>query len=331
MNILIFEYITGGGLVGQPLPSSLVNEGELMLNAVANDFAALDEVQVYVLRDYRLPQSKNVKDICLVHAEHGYEQVIDEMEANIDALMIIAPETEAILSNLCKKYSNRSFTLLNSTVDSVKLTGNKLNTYLHMQSHNVAQIPTYEIGNMNSVGKGEVIVKPKDGVGCENIYLSESINQLNEKLNSVVRAKYIVQPYLQGQSASLSLLCWDGECLLLSANIQNMKKLGDSIALQQCVVNGLDQAEFIEFSNHLVKAVPGLRGYIGVDILITENEILLIEINPRLTTSYVGLKAALGINPAELILQVFVNQELPEFVVSNNASVAIEIGAECAA
>ena len=35
MNILIFEYITGGGLVDEVLPASLVKEGELMLNAVA--------------------------------------------------------------------------------------------------------------------------------------------------------------------------------------------------------------------------------------------------------------------------------------------------------
>ncbi|MGH1537228.1 MAG: ATP-grasp domain-containing protein [Gammaproteobacteria bacterium] len=309
MNILIFEYITGGGLIGETLPSSLVSEGDLMLNAVVDDFTELANVKV--LRDYRLSSSKNVKDVFLVNAERGYGQLIDEMEDQIDALLIIAPESDAILARLCEKYSCRTFILLNSAVGSIELTANKLSTYLYFQSKNIAQIPTYEISNMHSVGKGKVIIKPKDGVGCENLYIYESIDKADIKLQTMASDNYIVQPYVQGQSASLSLLCWNGKCLLLSANIQNIKEVGGSLELKQCVVNSLDCSQFIEFSNHLIKAIAGLKGYIGVDILITENEILLIEINPRLTTSYAGLKAALGVNPAELILKTFVDQKLP--------------------
>ena len=329
MNILIFEYITGGGLIGETLPSSLVSEGDLMLNAVVDDFTELANVKV--LRDYRLSSSKNVKDIFLVNAERGYGQLIDEMEDQIDALLIIAPESDAILASLCKKYSGRDFTLLNSAVDSIELVGNKLNTYLYFQSKNIAQIPTYEICNMHSVGKGKVIIKSKDGVGCENLYIFESISQADVKLKAMARDNYIAQPYVQGQSASLSLLCWNGKCLLLSANIQNINEVAGSLELKQCVVNRLDRNQFIGFSDHLINAMPGLKGYIGVDILITENEILLVEINPRLTTSYAGLKAALGVNPAELILKMFVDQELPELIASNNSSIAIEVGAERAA
>ena len=62
MNILIFEYITGGGLVGEVLPSSLLSEGELMLNAVAKDFSEMTDVQVSVMRDYRLQRNSYVGD-----------------------------------------------------------------------------------------------------------------------------------------------------------------------------------------------------------------------------------------------------------------------------
>jgi len=54
MKILIFEYITGGGMLGELLPASLLKEGELMLNTVACDFSDIDEVEVCVLRDHRL-------------------------------------------------------------------------------------------------------------------------------------------------------------------------------------------------------------------------------------------------------------------------------------
>ena len=89
--------------------------------------------------------------------------------------------------------------------------------------------------------------------------------------------------------------------------------------------------EFVEFSNSLIKALPGLRGYVGVDILISKDEVLLVEVNPRLTTSYAGLRLALGVNPAGLVLQTFVAQKLPEFSVSQETSITVDIGAERAA
>ena len=68
-----------------------------------------------------------------------------------------------------------------------------------------------------------------------------------------------------------------------------------------------------------------------MDILITNNEVLLVEVNPRLTTSYVGLKSALGANPADWLLQTFTKQELPEVIATINTSVTVEIGTERAA
>jgi len=123
--------------------------------------------------------------------------------------------------------------------------------------------------------------------------------------------------------------------LLLSANLQIIEEVEEHLFLRQCIVNALvDEQErkiFTEFSKNLVKALPDLQGYIGVDIIITADEILLVEINPRLTTSYVGLKAALGINPAALILDVFAHQKLPELILTTDKSVVVDIEEERAA
>ena len=34
--------------------------------------------------------------------------------------------------------------------------------------------------------------------------------------------------------------------------------------------------------------MPGLRGYVGVDLVLTDSEAVVIEVNPRLTTAYLG-------------------------------------------
>ena len=53
--------------------------------------------------------------------------------------------------------------------------------------------------------------------------------------------------------------------------------------------------------------MPGLAGYIGVDVIVGDADIRVLEVNPRLTTSYAGLEQAIGCNPAELILDMFYN------------------------
>ena len=59
-----------------------------------------------------------------------------------------------------------------------------------------------------------------------------------------------------------------------------------------------------------IECVPGLLGYVGVDLVLGDAEdgcTLLnyaIEINPRLTTSYIGLRALADFNIAEMMLRV---------------------------
>ena len=331
MNILIFEYITGGGLVGEVLPASLVAEGELMLNAIARDFSEISDVQVNVLRDYRLNNCEPKITDYVVTEKYGHAEIIKEIESDIDALLIVAPESGSLLAKLCKEYSHREFLLLNSSTESIELASNKLNTYKHLAKFNIAQIPTYEIKNIKLIEAENIIVKPKDGAGCENVYLINKENKIDARIDMGTKNDYIVQPYVQGRHASLSLLCWDGECRILSANIQNITVNNECLELDGCLVNTLQRDIFINFSADLIKSFKGLRGYVGVDVVITEDQILLVEINPRLTTSYAGLKAACGLNPAKLILETFLNQGLPEFEFIHDSTTSVEVKAEHAA
>jgi predicted ATP-grasp superfamily ATP-dependent carboligase len=50
------------------------------------------------------------------------------------------------------------------------------------------------------------------------------------------------------------------------------------------------------------RAIPGLKGHVGIDLVLTEREAVVIEVNPRLTTSYVGIRKVLNQNVAALIL-----------------------------
>jgi predicted ATP-grasp superfamily ATP-dependent carboligase len=54
-----------------------------------------------------------------------------------------------------------------------------------------------------------------------------------------------------------------------------------------------------------------LWGYAGIDLILTAGGPVILEINPRLTTSYVGLRQATGENPATLMLDLYRTGRLP--------------------
>jgi predicted ATP-grasp superfamily ATP-dependent carboligase len=64
-----------------------------------------------------------------------------------------------------------------------------------------------------------------------------------------------------------------------------------------------------------VAVVPGLAGYVGVDVILGDaadgSRDWVIEINPRLTTSYVGLRALCQDNLAERMLRVIQGLDAP--------------------
>ncbi|MBO7732018.1 MAG: ATP-grasp domain-containing protein, partial [Methanobrevibacter sp.] len=50
--------------------------------------------------------------------------------------------------------------------------------------------------------------------------------------------------------------------------------------------------------------VPGLKGFVGIDFIIEDDYIYLLEINSRFTTSYVGLQKIININIAKTIIDL---------------------------
>ena len=67
--------------------------------------------------------------------------------------------------------------------------------------------------------------------------------------------------------------------------------------------------EAFEIAKKAVESVDGLRGFVGVDLIINADEkdiysVYLLEINSRFTTPYVGLKQIAGFNIGKTIVDL---------------------------
>ena len=299
MKILVFEYITSGGMLTESLPRALAAEGDLMLRTLAADLAAIDSVDVVVIRDARMPALDiGVQEIRL-GAEDRLNDVWQRVLQKVDAVWPVAPETGGILERISNDILSAGKILLNSPPESVRLTASKSQTLSRLSVYGIPVVPTFTDFGTAPEDCGPWLVKPDDGVGCQGLRLFETLEQAEKEA-----AGGIIQPFLIGTHASLSLICHAGKAVLLSVNRQRIERHGASLTLQGCDVDAIpiNRDGFEQLADQLAHAIPGLWGYVGVDFLICEEGIRILEVNPRLTTSYASLSGTLGINPAERVL-----------------------------
>ena len=87
-----------------------------------------------------------------------------------------------------------------------------------------------------------------------------------------------------------------------------------------------DAERFQILSQRIAETLPGLWGYIGVDLIrMNDGALTVLEVNPRLTTSYCGLHAALGINVARALLRLVGDDTLPQLKFSTSHSIELNL------
>ncbi len=304
MRVLVFEFISGGGLSGQPLPASLAQEGRLMLQALLDDFSDLDGVYVSVMLDARLSDGIRTHGAHVITVKPGqdYWQPFLAAVQHSDAVWPIAPESDGVLQRLCQAATALGKRLLTSPADAVALTGDKYLTFLHLHQHQIPTVPTQLLADADLV-PGEYLVKVIDGAGCSD---SQIVSDWPGFLaTAATPERFIVQPHVHGQKTSLSGLCRQGQAWLLSVNLQQFSVADNRYRLTGLIVNQqTDDGSRQRLLAAIAAAIPRLWGYIGVDLIETAAGPLVLEINPRLTTSFTGLRRALGVNVAGLVLRL---------------------------
>lgn len=329
MKVLLFEFITGGGHAQEELPESLANEGLLMLKALINDLVILPSIQLTVLLDWRFKQTKFPDNINIVIVSKGQcvYKILPALIENNDLVWPIAPEMDSALQKLSLLAENKQKRLLNSSSDAIKICSDKLITLQVLKNNGVLVVETMPLDLFSQEILEAWVIKPKDGVGCINSYLLASKNEFIERVKRIKdKANYVIQPYIEGDSLSLSCLFKDGQGWLLCCNRQQVSIKQSQFELHACEVNipvvNLDVYQ--QLVNKIADSITGLWGYVGIDIIHPADESpIILEINPRLTTSFVGIHRALGFNVAKAVIDMMDATPVINKVQNNQVTVDI--------
>jgi predicted ATP-grasp superfamily ATP-dependent carboligase len=311
MQIFVYEYTCASGPTSHPLSAALQAEGWAMLAALLEDFRRIPKVETVTL----------LTGCCGPEEEIAFRR----LAGTADFTLVIAPEFDDILRSRCRWVVESGGRLLGPSLDAIKLTGDKLALGRHLRDRG---IPTpesrlFSIGEACADGQFPVVWKPRYGAGSQATFLVQNAAELNACVGVAQaegwQGEALVQPFVPGQAASVAFLLGPGAGIPLVPAAQRLSDdgrfhyLGGTVPLP------------VELSTRVLRAaqgalatVPGLQGYVGVDLVLGRaedgSEDVVIEINPRLTTSYVGLRVLAETNLAEAMLHVVTGETLPRLV-----------------
>jgi predicted ATP-grasp superfamily ATP-dependent carboligase len=318
LKLFVCEFITGGGLCAEALPASLVKEGALMRDALLADLIELDGYEIVTTHDARLAASPLVKSSLQV--DSNFEDSFKRMLTQVDLVWLIAPESNGTLLKLSEMCYESDVIYLGCEFNSTLIGTSKSLAYEALDEAKIFTIPTIAgddfvqdtdftvAKSLQALSHSRWVAKPEDGAGCDGIKVFDDLQKLMTWLKQDDRyLNYIIQPYQQGIAASLSMLCRAGKGWLLSCNKQHISLNSDMFNLTGITVNGMQAywQRFETLARKIAKMLPDAAGYIGVDVIVDveSDKIYVVEINPRLTSSYVGLREAIGHNPVKIILE----------------------------
>jgi len=325
-TVLVYEFFSGGGF-GE-IPGGLAAEALGMLWALLVDFRRWGAVRTITALDPRFEErvpGLNRKtlpaDEVLCAAPADAQQAYLHLLKRCDAALVVAPETNGILADLLQRAELAGAPLLCSNSSAASIAGDKAACTKLFRRAKLPNPKTRIAGFAsarrlaNQVGF-PLVMKPLDGVGSEGVCRVDSDSDLPKSLalvrQTTTHDRILLQSYVTGVHVSVSLLISSGRSLLLSVNRQLIEEgLPFQYQGSQVPFDHPEGPDAVKIARSAVGLIPGLQGYVGVDLVIQEGTAQLIEINPRLTTSYVGLRQVSRINLARAMWEACLNGVLP--------------------
>jgi len=286
-TVFVYEYCTALGIGRDPSDRahSLWREGHAMRAACVVDFDRMPGVTVTTMSDIRPTEEY---------------RVFATLVAEADATLVIAPETDRLLvMRLYRAGEEGAKRLLNSSGSATNIAGDKE----HLPDvWAEAGVPTPRVLSFGGPAIDfPFVVKHWHGAGSVAVRRIDTISEWDgllraKQLDGVPGEMLLVQPFVPGVAASVSFLVGPNCVVPLLPGYQRISDdgrftyLGGEIPLP----DGLT-LRAVKLARRAIDAVPGLAGYVGVDLVLGDaadgSADYAIEINPRLTTSYVGLRA----------------------------------------
>jgi tyramine---L-glutamate ligase len=309
MNVFVYEHVCGGGWPqGDHVPHSLAVEGGAMLCALCEDLARLPQVAVTTMLDSRcrLTMPPGVRATRVMSPGQAYEELFDQA-LRADAVFVIAPELQNTLARQVRDLREAGANLIAPPDGWLEVCSDKR----RLSIPGVPMMPTFplEQDEPHRISAEFAVLKPSFGAGSQTISVipTADLEKLRTPPHTPPLEALIVQPYITGTAVSMGAIANShGELTILPPARQllsddgYLRYEGGSVPWDTPAADAMQQ-----IVRRCFDVLEGLQGYIGFDFVLPEatpDQPLLVEINPRLCTSYLGYRRLTDDNLARLML-----------------------------
>jgi tyramine---L-glutamate ligase len=298
-RVFVYEFVSGGGVVGDDAAATelLTPSGLAMRDALVADLLRSGDCDVTVAtcpRCARVPAGA-----AAVAASRGEtpQAFVARLAGQHDAAWIVAPETGGCLSEFRRIVGAARW--LGCDARAIELASHKGATLRRLAAHGVATPLEFTLAGAAPAW----VVKPDDGAGAvaTRVHPGRAAAVADFDARRRTGAPVWMEPWVDGEPLSASLLCRSDGAELLSVNRQRIGVGEDGhlsfLGVDIDVLRPSDPRHraLATLGGRVVAAIPGLRGFVGIDLnWHARRGPVVIEVNPRVTCAYVGLPERLG-------------------------------------
>ncbi|TWU47500.1 carbamoyl phosphate synthase-like protein [Rubripirellula tenax] len=303
MRIFVGEYVCGGGLANESvdqIPASLRQEGAAMLSAVASDLTDVAETVVPLDARFESLPIRSTHKI-LIDPSVPFWNQWTEAAKTCDAAIVVAPESDGILAKAVAILRAGGVDVIAGSGDFLRVASDKYLTakcligagVMHPIYMTVKDRKFYDELRTHE----HFVVKPRDGCGTKELKRFDSLDDACNGLGD----HELLQAWMPGRAASIAMVASAKHSVFMPAVSQQLCDLTCEYAGGQGPLDDDAQRRAAALAQRAIAALPPtVRGFVGLDLLLGErpSEDYVIEINPRLTTSYVGIRRMIHGNVA---------------------------------
>ncbi|GAB3670066.1 ATP-grasp domain-containing protein [Ramlibacter alkalitolerans] len=276
--------------------------GRAMRDALAADLAHIEGVAVTVAAGEQ--EAGHALRLARPAAGESSLAFVRRQSLQHELCWIVAPESGGLLLRLHEAVGEARW--IGCSAAAIRVTASKCATAAVLTAAGVATPLAFAAQH-----RGAWIVKPDDGAGTLQTrrHPSRTAAQADLQDRRAAGQQAVMEPFVEGEPLSLSMIVGPDLARALAVNRQRLAMDADGwlqdLGVQPAAIAPGDARTPMlhALAARVASAIPGLRGYVGVDVVWNEGGgPVVIEVNPRVTCAYVGLSAILRRNVAQDIL-----------------------------
>lgn len=310
------HFAAGGGLAGADAGADATRrEGLAMLLALLADLRELREAD-------RLPGQRSLAAVVRPELASALPPGVEALSGGDDPAAAlaralaegggwawpVAPETRGTLGRVVRAAERAGDGVVGTTSRGVGRAARRRALLRRLERAGVpvpATIPAPSDGAARHAFEsldGPVVLKPGRGAGGAGVRRVDDVADLADARAAAASVEPgpapLVQRFVPGTPASVTLIV-DGEGIRPLALNRQLVRFTPRARYEGGItpLRHPDAGHALRTAADAVRACGGLRGLVGVDLVLGPDGPVVLEVNPRLTTSHLGLRRHLGPGP----------------------------------